>query len=688
MSHPKVKTESYQNLGGINSKVSPYLTGPHEFLDLVNWDFQTPGSLTTRWGSTQYTSQNFGQPINSLYNFMKTTGFSTIIVGTTAGVWAGDTTGQFQGFSFTTIGSTQGWNVAIHFLTQLGTAGLTDSIVGGIDGPYGSGILDRGATLFMNPNPININTFDTESFNNVAFMADGAKLLKFDGSLLVQGYAPFAMPTDQSFIYPGPSERFFPIGRVYNIYTSYQMSDGSEGPLMAVARLNLTAAAATIGGTFISAALQFNTPLNRGIQGVNVYVGYGGSSTAIYSDIYDYPSTFVRNVPVTGSTLQNIDIGFGTTATAYGTSFDLNVFDQPPISDLTGINPWGLTTIFQSFGLSYGAFIFNPVAPRYLENYQNRMFQSGFSLQPSYLYFSETAEPSAVNIDSFIDVRTNDGDRVTTLKAYNSKLMIFKKNSFHELAGDTPDNFNLRQVSDEYGCLSNRATAVYNDTLLFLDRKGVCVYNGANVNAISTKIQPLFEAMNVDAAIDQATMVHDKTRNQILLGVPISGSLTNNVTIVWDYIADAWTKYEGYNPKVFSIMQGRLGTRTAFYGSYSGIVAYFGASFVGDNGSGYTCLARTRFLAQYGQSIETQYRRLYLNVDPIVSATVPIGIQFQSNYGTSFVAGFTMYANPFQSRIDFGIPAKSLAFQSNYFASTLGVKWHGWVLESRYQRAT
>jgi hypothetical protein len=48
----KIKSESYNNLGGINTKVSPYLTGPQEFLDLENFDFTRPGSLTKSPGTT------------------------------------------------------------------------------------------------------------------------------------------------------------------------------------------------------------------------------------------------------------------------------------------------------------------------------------------------------------------------------------------------------------------------------------------------------------------------------------------------------------------------------------------------------------------------------------------------------------------------------------------------------------
>ena len=54
MPYQKLKSENYTNLGGVNVKISPYLTGDNEFLAIFNMDFTTPGSLTKVPGTTQY----------------------------------------------------------------------------------------------------------------------------------------------------------------------------------------------------------------------------------------------------------------------------------------------------------------------------------------------------------------------------------------------------------------------------------------------------------------------------------------------------------------------------------------------------------------------------------------------------------------------------------------------------------
>ena len=106
MSNQKFKIENYQNVGGINSKFSPHLLTPIEFMDIKNYDFQTPGSLTQRWGSTQYMGQTLAGKITALSEYQKLSGVSMIITGSSGGLWYGATTGNFQGMSLTQMGST------------------------------------------------------------------------------------------------------------------------------------------------------------------------------------------------------------------------------------------------------------------------------------------------------------------------------------------------------------------------------------------------------------------------------------------------------------------------------------------------------------------------------------------------------------------------------------------------------
>lgn len=56
MPYEKSKIEKYNNSGGINEKISRYLTDPNQFLDLRNYGFERPGALVSRPGTADYAS--------------------------------------------------------------------------------------------------------------------------------------------------------------------------------------------------------------------------------------------------------------------------------------------------------------------------------------------------------------------------------------------------------------------------------------------------------------------------------------------------------------------------------------------------------------------------------------------------------------------------------------------------------
>lgn len=365
------------------------------------------------------------------------------------------------------------------------------------------------------------------------------------------------------------------------------------------------------------------------------------------------------------------DIGqvfmFGTTQVPAGTA---TFIDSSPI----GTRP---APTYQYFTL----------APRYLELYNNQLFLAGFSSMLSTVYWSDIGEPEGIEPEFFAEFRTNDGDRVTGVKSFGSQLIVTKERSVHKLTGDNPNNFALQEISDQFGCVSNRAMVTFNDQLHFLDPKGVCEYNGANIQIISNRVESVFLTMNIAAARENAQAIHVRSRNEIWWAIPCDGATVNNCVVVFDYLANAWTVYKGFDPSSLAVVQGAFLEPTVLYGSYSGTIFNFGASLFGDNGHGITCSIQTRYWAPMGQSTQQQFRRLYLNLDPLAGVTQPITVNLRPDYGATIGATFTMYQAPFQSRIDFGISSKSMNAEFIHVSATLPLKINGWTIESRFQRA-
>lgn len=731
MSNQKFKVENYQNLGGINSKFSPHLTSPLEFMDIKNFDFQTPGSLTQRWGSTQYMGQTLSGKITALSEFQRLDGTSFVICGSSGGLWYGATTGNFQGMSLVNQGITTHLGLSI----SPGDIGYFRALGWGNVGPgisfneFYSGFFYQGASLSyvlgsertllgytydVAPNLQSGNYASIVYLVNHCFIADGSKFIKFNGNTTSNIGLPFPIPASLMKSYDTSGSvsllGFGGTGAAI-FYVSYVNDRGFESPILPVCsafgpQSGPSFLPTTANGT-IAMTLILNTPLAYGISSINVYsycVQNAYSTTNIINvwncdtATWNYPFVKLNSIPASGSTQTAIPLG--TTRGNFAQIFN----NIGPLA-----NPY--SNQYQPFGLTLGSanqtyytpndigynFVTKTIQgysnlyqtnfyPQYLAVYDNRLFCSGFSASPSTVWFSDVKEPEGFLPSNNFEVRTNDSDYITSMSAYQTRLYIFKRNSFHVLVGDNPSNFFVQEISNLYGCLNNRCSILFDDVMVFLDRKGVFQYNGANLTYLSTKVQPIFDRMNYNSALSVACGAHDKLRNQLLFAIPVDGSTTNNITIVYDYVAQAWTSHSGYNASIFAEIQGYNNIRRLFYGDYNGRVNWFSASFLSDNGVGITLSYKTRYLHDLGDSIQKQFRRLYLNADSLGS-TLSNKINFYQDYGTSIVLGTTINLGTFQERIDYGISAKSLAYELITINSTNSpLKIHGFTIESRLQR--
>jgi hypothetical protein len=504
------------------------------------------------------------------------------------------------------------------------------SVLGGFN-PIRSGLLN-GAL------------FDFVPFVDRLFCANGQDFFKTDGTVSTN----FSLPPGASgslSISAGASAGF--TGYFQYAY-GYLNDRGYAGP---VSGPDLVFTGFTVLGT---AAV---------LTGFTVPSGYGISAIIIYRSENNLASTVSQIAIIPAGQTTFTDTGY--TGSPGASLSNLSDILSPP-------------------------YIWFTLAPRYIELFNNQLFMAGFSSLQSTTYFSDIGEPEGVGITASFEVRTNDGDRITGMKAYNSGLMFFKQRSFHQLSGDNPQNFTLQELSDQYGCLSNRASAVFNDVLFFLDRKGVAQYNGANISIVSNRLEDVFMRMNIPAAVDNAAMIHVKERNEVWTLFPVDGATMNNMMVVYDYYSDCWYERHGLNQQSIALIINGEPYPTPFYGGYTGSIFNYGYSGVfGDNGNGMTCQVFTRFHSA-GHSVENLWRRLWLDVTPqppATGGTVSIEVDFYRNQDvTTPYLTRTMYGCTWQSRIDFGISAKSLAFQFSHFSDTQFLQINGYSVAHRFQR--
>jgi hypothetical protein len=451
-----------------------------------------------------------------------------------------------------------------------------------------------------------------------------------------------------------------------------------------------------------------NYSLPYGITTFGVTQAVGGSLTpgvtGVFTASYGYvndrsyygPAGSGITITINGITFNSISYynmsvpsGYGISAIAfYRTSnngaalFGTTTMDAGAVSGATFVdNGFPLST-----RLNTGSFYLTLI-PKYFEVFNNQLFMAGFSGFLSTAYWSEIGEPEAVDPASFAEFRTNDGDRITGMRTYQGSLVVSKQRSLHRVTGTDPTNFIISEITDQYGNLSKRTMLVWEDQFWCLDAKGIVSYNGANVGIVSNKVEDVFMRMNIPAAIDNATAIHYKQFNEVWFSIPVDGSTINNLIVVFDYIAQAWTTYEGIAPSVLFLAKQTFTQKQPFFGGYSGSLSYLSATLPNDNGRAITCRIQTAFDIPRGQTTESLFRRFYMNVSSVLGITAPITINLRTNYGSTIQSTQTMYRSQFQSRVDFGLPGRSIQAEVVYSSASFPLTVFGYGWDSRFQRS-
>lgn len=632
MGYNKIPTEHYQNLGGMNQKVSKYLTGIMEFLNLVNFDLSTPGAITKRDGSTQYAFSGGTQAITSLGEYNALNGASKIMFTTNNGIFS----------------------------------------------------LNKGSTpISLMPTFVSGNVVDMQMFVNWMWITGASGPVRFNGN---SAYAvglpsPGGQGLAHGFSTVGQSTGFF-------ITTQYAIglvnSRGYRSPPIRSRNVSGSAVGglSTITLGFTPGDRLGHTAFTRAdytaLFGATCFAAYRRSTTGGSTLLQGQPFFHVQDFSIGASFWTDT---FGDTNLAAGEIF----FSEAEVNGV--LNPWVPSpTDSAGDGFITSGTTMPLFSPRMLEIHQNSMFYSGYTLFPSSVWFSEVGDPETVQADYSMEVRTNDGDIVRCMKSLGSQLLVFKENSFHKVVGDNPENYELIEISTEYGCISNKAAVTSNGKCYFIDPKGVVEYNGAGHEVVSKRVESVFRRMNLSAARDNACAVHYDFKEQLWFCFPVDGAGYNNIAVVYDYGVDAWYTYNGFFPSSLLRAEGGLNTKAVFMGDYSGMVHYFSPSFYSDNGNAFTLIAQPGFMQPQGKSVEALFRKLWVDSDVVSGPTGRIEVQLLSNMSSTGITTMSVYQNQFQSRLEFGVQAKAFGVIFTHSHASLPCRINGWAVAHRWLR--
>lgn len=216
-----------------------------------------------------------------------------------------------------------------------------------------------------------------------------------------------------------------------------------------------------------------------------------------------------------------------------------------------------------------------------VEYHKNHLFLAGDETNPSRLTFSElctnATAPSCIETftaTDIVDVETNDGQIIRSIKSALDCLYIFKDRSIWRLCGNERDTFTLEQMVSGIGTLSNQSVVLINNQFVFTTGDcDIATYNGGlDVKIISSKVEGTLEGLNYDRCDDAVAVAFDDGTGDEDYYVSMSGpgSGTHNLVMLYDTFHQAWSKFSGINANVISTYE--LGTlqRAIIFGDYTG----------------------------------------------------------------------------------------------------------------------
>lgn len=185
----------------------------------------------------------------------------------------------------------------------------------------------------------------------------------------------------------------------------------------------------------------------------------------------------------------------------------------------------------------------------------NRAFLAGDSANPTTLRVSDILDPAYWALANSIDVGS-DGEAITCLFSWDVfNLLVFKAQSVYLIPtnpADTVANWQVQKISSTVGCVAARTAVQVGTDVWWLSREGVMSVRRLNqetqreiTDSISAPIQELIDRITWGSVETAVAVFYD---NKYILSLPVDGSVTPNVTLVYDTYHQTWSgTWDGFN---------------------------------------------------------------------------------------------------------------------------------------------
>lgn len=206
--------------------------------------------------------------------------------------------------------------------------------------------------------------------------------------------------------------------------------------------------------------------------------------------------------------------------------------------------------------------------PDYIENHINRIW----ALKNNTLYFS--ALDTSIEGEHFNDwdtagnagqiiIPSGNGDSGTGLYSLNNTLYIFQRRAIWGLYGNSPANFELRNITNEIGMIDKRSLVEWGEILTFLSDRGIILFDGSNVRNISDGVINSL----IDTWANKTSPTAILWENKYVLSYTESGASGNNKAIYYDYTRGIFGELDEVPAGVWATWEGGTDDGEIYFGS-------------------------------------------------------------------------------------------------------------------------
>lgn len=136
-----------------------------------------------------------------------------------------------------------------------------------------------------------------------------------------------------------------------------------------------------------------------------------------------------------------------------------------------------------------------------------------FAISGSRVYYCAAGDPLtwlSGAVPMYVAIAEGDGEVITGIVTIADRILVFKNSSIHVIyTTDSPENWTIRQVAPDVGCVGPNALVNSKGLVYFLSLDGLWITDGVALSRISDPITPVFAYRVRNNAANDTISIYD-----------------------------------------------------------------------------------------------------------------------------------------------------------------------------------